>query len=52
MSSQLMLSDPEDPELEQMVNRARLTTTVQFYVKDKKDRLTEIGLTAPPAAKK
>ena len=40
MSSQLTLSDPEDPELERMVDRARLTTTVQFYVKNKNNGLT------------
>ena len=35
-----------------MVNRARLTTTVQFYVKDKNDRLTDIGPMTQPVAKR
>ena len=34
-----------------MVNRARLTTTAQFYDKDKNNGLTEIGPTTQPAAK-
>ena len=35
-----------------MVNQARLTTTAQFYVKDKKEGLTEIGPTKQPPAKR
>ena len=38
-----------DPELEQLINQARLTTTAQFYYKDKKAGLTEICPTGPPA---
>ena len=30
------------------MNQARLTTTAQFYDKDKKAGLTEIGPTGPP----
>ena len=37
--------DIEDPELERMVSRARLTTTAQFYDRDKNEGLTEIGPT-------
>ena len=40
--------EEEDPELERLVNQARLTTTAQFYDKDKKAGLTEIGPTGPP----
>ena len=35
-------------ELEPLVNWARLTTTAQFYDKDKKAGLTEIGPAGPP----
>ena len=48
MSVQATRQSEEDPELEQLVSRARLTTTVQFYDKDKKDGLTEIGPTLSP----
>ena len=41
--------DEEDPELEQLVSQARLTTTEQFYDKDNKAGLTEIGPMDPPA---
>ena len=41
--------EEEDPELEQLVNQARLTTTAQFYDKDEKAELTEIGPTGLPA---
>ena len=51
MSSQLTLSDPEDLELERMVDWARLTTTAQFYVKNKNNGLKEIGPTTPLVAK-
>ena len=40
--------DKEGPELERLVNQARLTTTAQFYDKDKKAGLTEIGPTLSP----
>ena len=52
MSFQPTLSDSEDPELERMVNRARLTTTAQFYVKDKNEGLTDIGPVKELPAKK
>ena len=52
MSFQPKISDSEDQELERMVNRARITTTVQFYVKDKKEGLTEIGPVKQPLAKR
>ena len=39
----------EDPELEWLVSRARLTTAVQFYDKDDQAGLTEIGPTGLPA---
>ena len=38
----------EDPELERLINQARLTTTAQFYDKDEKARLTEIRPTGLP----
>ena len=47
-SEQTSRQEQEDPELERLVNRARLTTTAQFYDKDKKAGLTEIGPTGPP----
>ena len=40
--------DEEDPELERLVSQARLTTTAQFYDRDKKDGLTEIRPTLSP----
>ena len=40
--------EEEDPELERLVNQARLTTTAQFYDKDEKAGLTEIGPTGQP----
>ena len=43
--------DTEDPELERMVSRARLTTTALFYDRDKNEGLTEIGPTTQPAVK-
>ena len=48
-SGQTSRQEEEDPELERLVNRARLTTTAQFYDKDEKARLTKIGPTGPPA---
>ena len=39
----------EDPELEWLVSRARLTTAAQFYDKDDQAGLTEIGPTGLPA---
>ena len=47
-SGQTSRQEEEDPELERLVNRARLTTTAQFYDKDEKAGLTEIGPTGPP----
>ena len=41
--------EEEDPELERLVSRARLTTAAQFYDKDDKAGLTEIGPTGLPA---
>ena len=38
--------------MERMVNRARITTAAQFYVKDNKEGLTEIGPVKEPPAKK
>merc|ERR1711989_289529 len=35
-----------------MVNRARITTAAQFYIKDEKEGLTEIGMVKEPLAKK
>ena len=52
MSFQPTLSEPEDQEVERMVSRARITTTVQFYDRDKKEGLTEIGAVKKPPAKK
>ena len=37
--------EEEDSELEQLVNQARLTTTAQFYNKNEKAGLIEIGPT-------
>ena len=37
----------EDPELERLINQARLATTAQFYDRDEKAGLTEIGPTGP-----
>ena len=48
MLGQTPRQEEEDPELEQLMNQARLTTRVQFYDKDKKAGLTEIGPTGPP----
>ena len=52
MSFQPTLSDSEDQELERMVNQARITTTAQFYIEDKKEGLTEIGLVKQSPAKR
>ena len=53
MSFQPTLSDSEDLDLEIIVNRARIITTAQFYVKDKKEGLMEIGpMKQPPAKRK
>ena len=38
--------------MERMVNWARITTAAQFYVKDKKEGLMEIGPVKEPPAKK
>ena len=46
------LADSEDREMEWMVNRARITTAAQFYDRDKKEGLTEIGAETEPPAKK
>ena len=51
MTFQPTLSDSEDQEMERMVNQARITTIVQFYVKDKKEGLTEIGPVKEPPPK-
>ena len=42
--------DKEDSELEQLFNQARLMTTAQFYDKDEKAGLTEIGPTGLPTS--
>ena len=38
--------------MEQIVNRAKITTAAQFYDKDEKEGLTEIGVEIEPLAKK
>ena len=48
MLGQTSGQEEEDQELERLVNRA---TTAQFYDKDEKAGLTEIGLTGPPTNK-
>merc|ERR1711873_316572 len=50
-SGQTSRQEEEDTELERQVNRAKLTTTAQFYDKDEKAGLTEIGPTGPPTMK-
>ena len=35
--------DEEDPEVKRMVDRARLVTAAQYYVKDGSEGLVEIG---------
>ena len=52
MTFQTTLSDLEDREMERMVNRARIMTAAQFYDKDEKEGLTEIGGENEPPAKK
>ena len=52
MTFQPTLSDSEDQEIERMVNRARITTAAQFYDRDEKEGLTEIGAENDPPAKK
>ena len=39
MSFKPTLSDSEDQEIERMVNRARITTTAQFYVEFQRDMM-------------
>ena len=51
-SGQTSRQEEEDPELERLVNWARLTTTAQFYDKDKKAGLTKIGPIGPPATER
>ena len=38
--------------MEKMVNRARITTAAQFYDRDEKEGLMEIGTVKEPLAKK
>ena len=38
--------------MEKMVNRARINTVAQFYNRDEKEGLTEIGAETEPLAKK
>ena len=46
------VSDPEDWEMEQMVNRTRITTAAKFHNRDEKEGWTVIGTeTEPPAEK-
>ena len=52
MKFQPTLDDSEDREMERMVNRARITMAAQFYNRDKKERLTEIGAEIKLLAKK
>ena len=52
MKFQPTVYDPEDWEIGQMVNQARITTVAQFYDKDKKEGLTEIGAEIELLAKK
>ena len=43
MTFQPTLSDSEDQKMERMVNRARITTAAQFYDRDEKEEMMEIG---------
>ena len=52
MSFQPTISDSEDQGMERMVNQARITTAAQFYIKDDKEGLMEIGPVKEPPAKK
>ena len=52
MMFQPTLDDSEDREMERLVNRARITMVAQFYNRDEKEGLTEIGADIEPPAKK